>query len=64
MAVDKRAFVARGAIDIAEDIVSKRLGAIERESSINWSEFPCRMFHAITIHLVHPVPMRSAFPTQ
>ena len=28
------AFVARGAIDIAQDMVSKRLGAIKRENSI------------------------------
>ena len=58
------ALYTRGAIDIAEDVVSKRLGAIERETSINWFEFLRGMIHAISIHVVHPVPMRLAFLTQ
>ena len=51
-------------MDIAEDVVSKRLGAIKRETSINWFEILRGMIHAISIHLVHAAPMRSAFPTQ
>ena len=61
----KSAHLSReGQIDFAEGMVTKRLGAIEWESSIDWFEFPCTRFHAISVHRVHPVPMRSAIPTQ